>query len=312
MHDHAHGSSGRADRRWLAGALALIVLFMVGEVIAGVAAHSLVLISDAGHMLTDAFALAVAVIAARIAQRPARGAYTYGFARVDALSGQANGITLLLLAVWFTVSAIRHLIHPESVAGGVVAIVAVAGLIVNGAATALAMRADRESLNVRGAVAHLVTDGWAFAATMVAGLVVLFSGWDRADAIATLCVAALMAWTGGQLVRAAGRVFLEAAPPGVDPHEIGRVLAAVDGVDQIHDLHIWLIGPGEPAVSAHVLVQPPFDCHEVSARMRSLLGQDYGIGHVTLQADHADAATHLADECADAHGEVHISPGRAG
>jgi cobalt-zinc-cadmium efflux system protein len=292
----------------LLGALALIVAFMAAEIVAGLLAHSLVLISDAGHMLTDAVALGIVVIAARIARRPAQGAYTYGYVRVDALSGQANGITLILLAVWFTVESIRRLLHPGDVAGGVVTVVALVGLVVNLAATMLVTRADRTSLNVRGAVAHLVTDVWAFAATFVAGLVILLSGWSRADAIASLCVAALMAWTGGSLVRAAGRVFLEAAPPGLDPHLLGTALAAIEGVREVHDLHIWQIGPGEPAVSAHVLVQPPFDCHEVSGRLRELLARGYGISHVTLQADHADAPTHLADDCADAHGEVHISP----
>lgn len=308
VHDHAHRPGGSADRRWLLGALALILAFMAGEIVAGLLAHSLALITDAGHMLTDAVALGIAVVAARIAQRPARGAYTYGFVRVDALSGQANGITLLLLAVWFTVEAVRRLVHPGHVAGGVVTVIALVGLLVNLAATMLVSRADRGSMNIRGAVAHLVTDVWAFAATLVAGVVILLSGWTRADAVASLCVAALMAWTGGGLVRAAGRVFLEAAPPGLDPQDLGGALAAVEGVTEVHDLHIWLIGPGEPAVSAHVLVRPTFDCHEVSGRLRALLAQTYGVGHVTLQADHADAATHLADDCADAHGEVHVSP----
>ena len=281
---------------------------MAGEIVAGLLAHSLALITDAGHMLTDAVALGIAVVAARISQRPARGAYTYGFVRVDALSGQANGITLVLLAVWFAVEAIRRLLHPGHVAGGVVTVVAMVGLLVNLAATVLAAKADRDSLNIRGVVAHLVTDVWAFAATLVAGVVIVLSGWTRADAVASLCVAALMAWTGGALVRAAGRVFLEAAPPGLDPSDLGGALAAVEGVGEVHDLHLWLIGPGEPAVSAHVLVRPSFDCHEVSARLRSLLAETYGVEHVTLQADHADAATHLADDCANAHGEVHISP----
>jgi cobalt-zinc-cadmium efflux system protein len=306
---HDHRPAADADRRWLLSALALILAFMVAEVVAGVVAHSLVLISDAGHMVTDAVALLVAVVAAKIAKRPAQGAYTFGFARVDALSGQANGITLVLLAVWFVVEAVRRLVHPGDVRGGVVTVVAVVGIAVNLAASAFAARADRSSLNVRGAVAHLITDVWAFAATFVAGLIVLATGWTRADAIASLVVAALMAWTGGRLVRAAGRVFLEAAPPGLDPHLLGVALAGVQGVSELHDLHIWQIGPGETAISAHVLVQPSFDCHEVSSRLRALVGTEYNIGHVTLQADHADAATHLAEDCADSHGEVHVSPG---
>src|SRR4051794_13441077 len=244
-HGHSHAPSGATDRRWLLAALAAITAFMAAEVVAGLLAHSLALLADAGHMLTDAAALLLAVVASRIAERPARGAYTYGFARVDALSGQANGITLLLLAVWFTIEGIRRLVAPSSVHGGVVALVAGIGVAVNIVATLLASCADRRSLNVQGVIAHLVTDIWAFLATLVAGLVILGTGWTRADPIASLLVAALMAWTGSRLVRAAGRVFLEAAPRGLDPQLLGAELAAIDGVAQVHDLHVWVIGSSD-------------------------------------------------------------------
>ncbi|MDT4942703.1 MAG: cobalt-zinc-cadmium efflux system protein, partial [Pseudonocardiales bacterium] len=237
----AHPAPGAGDRRWLLAALGVVVVFMAAEVTAGLLAHSLALVADAGHMLTDAAALLLAVIASRLAERPARGAYTYGFARVDALSGQANGITLLLLAAWFTVEGVRRLVDPPSVHGGVVAVVAALGVLVNLVATGLASRANRASLNVKGVLAHLVTDVWAFVATLVAGLVVLGTGWSRADAVASLLVAALMAWTGVILVRAAGRVFLEAAPKGVDPLALGAELAAMAGVAQVHDLHVWVL-----------------------------------------------------------------------
>ncbi len=307
-HDHAHAPSSRADRRWLLAALALVLAFMAGEIVAGLVAHSLALLADAGHMLTDAAALALAVVASRIAERPARGAYTYGFARVDALSGQANGITLVLLAIWFVIEGVRRVVHPAPVVGGVVALVAVAGALVNAAATWLAGRADRRGLNIRGVLAHLMTDVWAFAATFVAGIVVLVTGWLRADAVATFVVAVLMAWTGTRLVRDAGRVFLEAAPAHVDPGELGATLAGTGGVAEVHDLHVWSIGVSDTALSAHVLVDPEHDCHEVSGRLRTLLGERYGIGHVTLQADHADAPTHDVEHCADAHGRVHTAP----
>jgi cobalt-zinc-cadmium efflux system protein len=306
-HAHAHERSANADRRWLAAALAVVLAFMVAEVIAGLLAHSLALITDAAHMLSDAAALAVAIVAARIAQRPPRGAFTYGFARVDALSGQLSGITLVLLAIWFAVEAVVRLVHPTDVHGGAVVIVAVVGIGVNLVATGLAGRADRASLNIRGVVAHLVTDVWAFAATAVAGGVVLATGWTRADPVASLVVAAVMAWTGARLVQAAGRVFLEAAPTGVDPHALGEELAAVDGVAEVHDLHVWEIGAGETALSAHVLVRSSHDCHEVAGRLREGLRAGHGIGHVTLQTDHAGTAEHGADNCADAHGAVHTA-----
>jgi cobalt-zinc-cadmium efflux system protein len=294
----------------LLGALGVIVAFMAAEVVAGLLAHSLALIADAGHMLTDAAALLLAVIASRLAERPARGAYTYGFARVDALSGQANGITLLLLAAWFTFEGIRRLVDPAAVHGGVVAVVALVGVMVNVVATWLASRADRTSLNIKGVLAHLVTDLWAFVATLVAGLVVLGTRWTRADPIASLLVAALMAWTGVYLVRAAGRVFLEAAPKGLDPQALGDELASVDGVAEVHDLHVWVLGSAAAAMSAHVLVRPDFDCHEVAAELRSRIADGHGIDHVTLQVDHEEQQLHDADSCADPHGVVHISPGQ--
>ena len=177
----------------------------------------------------------------------------------------------------------------------------------------LARRADRRSLNVRGVVAHLLTDAWAFAATLTAGIVVVTTGWTRADALASMAVGLLMTWTGAGLVRAAGRVFLEAAPAGVDPVALGSALAAVDGVAEIHDLHVWQIGSAETAASAHVLVVPRYDCHDVSSRLRAMFARDYGIGHVTLQVEHADrpdargTPAHHADHCASSHGETHVA-----
>jgi cobalt-zinc-cadmium efflux system protein len=227
---------------------------------------------------------------------------------VDALSGQANGITLLLLAVFFAVEGSRRLADPSGVHGGVVAIVAGVGVVVNIAATLLAGRAGRRSLNVQGVVAHLASDVWAFAATLAAGVVILATGWTRADPIASLLVAVIMAVTGGRLVRAAGRVFLEAAPHGLDPDRLGAELAAMIGVAQVHDLHVWVLGSNEAAMSAHVLVQPSFDCHEVAEALRLRLGEAHGIEHVTLQVDHEEHQGHDADTCADAHGTVHTSP----
>jgi cobalt-zinc-cadmium efflux system protein len=307
-HDHGSHATGAADRRWLLASLGVILVFMVAEVVAGLLAHSLALVADAGHMLTDAAALGLAVLASRIAERPARGAFTYGFARVDALSGQANGITLVLLAVWFVIEGVRRLLDPADVQGGVVVAIAAVGGLVSVLATWLAGRADRSGLNVRGVLAHLLNDVWAFGATLLSGVVILTTGWRPADAIATFVVAALMAWTGVGLVRAANRVFLEAAPHDADPGEIGPALVASDGVAEVHDLHVWMIGAGETALSAHVLVDREHDCHAVSAHLRDLLAARYGIGHVTLQADHADAAAergHRAEQCVDAHGIVH-------
>jgi cobalt-zinc-cadmium efflux system protein len=309
-HHHAHAPATPGGRRWLLGAFVLIAAFMVGEVIAGVLAHSIALITDAGHMLTDALALLLAYVAARIAERPPRAQFTYGFARVDALSGHFNGLTLLLLAGWFVAESVRRLISPPSVHGGVVTVVAMVGVAVNLVATWLAAQADRESLNVRGVIAHLVTDIWAFVATAVAGLVVVVSGWTRADAVASLVVAALMIVTGGRLVRATAYVLLNSAPPGLDPAVMGGKLAAVDGVVEVHDLHVWQLGPRDVAMSAHVLVRDGADCHDVSGALRRVLHDDYGIDHSTVQVDHANALTGEREHCVDPHGDVHV--GRSG
>ena len=226
---HSHGVSADADRRYLKAALALIAAFMLGEVVVGVLAKSLALISDAGHMLTDAASLVLALVAMGLAARPAKGALTFGFKRAEILSAQANGITLLGLGAVFSYEAVRRLISPPSVEGGIVLVTALVGIVVNVLAAWLISRANRSSLNVEGAYQHILNDAWAFIATALAGLVVLLTGFNRADAIATLVVAALMFHAGYGLVRESGRIFLEAAPAGLDPDAIGAELAAVPG-----------------------------------------------------------------------------------
>ena len=289
-HDHAHRASPDADWRWLAAAGALIVLFMVGEVAAGVVAHSLALLSDAAHMLTDAAAIGLAIVTTKIAGRPARGGYTYGLRRLEILSAQANGITLVLLAVWLAYEAIRRLITPHPVGGGLMLTVALVGVAVNVAASLLLARAnaasDRRSLNMEGAVAHVLTDLYAFAATVVAAIIILATGFSRADPIATLVVVALMLRAGSGLIRESGRIFLEAAPADIDPSALGAAMVARPHVAEVHDLHVWAITTGMPAASAHVLVEPRQDCHAVRADLEALLARDFGISHLTLQVDH--------------------------
>jgi cobalt-zinc-cadmium efflux system protein len=286
-HGHQHGPTGTTDRRLLAAALALIVGLMAGEVVAGLAARSLALLSDAAHLLTDAAALVLALVAMRLAVRPPRGGYTYGLRRAEILSAQANGLTLLLLAVWLAVEAVRRLVHPPVVRGGLMLATALAGAAVNVAATWLISRADRRSLNIQGAFQHILTDLYAFLATAVAGLVIVLTGFGRADGIATLLVAALMIRSAAGLLRTSGRVLLEAAPTGLDPGRLGAALAGVAGVREVHDLHVWQIGTDQPALSAHVLVAADRNCHETRRALEDLLHDGYGIRHTTLQVDHA-------------------------
>lgn len=300
---HGHGHPATADRRWLIAALALIVAFMVAELVVGLLAGSLALITDAAHMLTDAVSIVLALLAIRLAARPAWGSFTFGLRRAEILSAQVNGITLLLLAAWFTYEGVHRLVDPVPVEGGPVLVTALVGIVVNVAATWCVSRANRSSLAVEGAYQHILNDLFAFIATAVAGLVVLLTGFTRADAIAALLVAVLMVKAGWDLVRESGRVFLEAAPRGVDPDAIGAELAALPGVSQVHDLHIWEITSGHPALSAHVLVADGADCHDVQRGVERLLHEQRGITHTTLQVDHDPVG---ADpHCQDAHGPTH-------
>jgi cobalt-zinc-cadmium efflux system protein len=283
------GSTATSDRRHLGAALALIVAFMVVEVVVGILASSLALVSDAGHMLTDAAALVLALFAAGLAAQPARGNLTYGLRRVEILSAQANGITLLLLAVWFGYQGGHRLLHPSGVVGGLVLATALAGIVVNLAVASLLRRGQRMSLNVEGAFLHVLSDLFAFIATAAAGLVVVLTGWTRADAVATILVAALMAWTGSGLVRESWRVFLEAAPRGIDVGQVDSDLHGINGVVEVHDLHVWEVTSGFPALSAHVLVAPGLDCHERRESITALLVDRYGITHSTLQVDHPES-----------------------
>jgi cobalt-zinc-cadmium efflux system protein len=259
---------------------------MVLEVLAGVLAHSLALISDAAHMLTDAFALALSLLALRLAARPARGAMTWGLRRVEVLSAQANGLTLGLLTVVIAYEAAWRLVHPPRVSAWPMVAVALAGILVNGLATVALASAGRQSMSVEGSYQHILTDLFAFIGTALAGIVILLSGFERADPIASLIVAALMARSSYGLLRDSARVFLEAAPVGLDPREIGRALAGSLHVVEVHDLHVWELAPGFAALSAHVLVDAGSDCHAVRRELEVLLRERFGLDHTTLQVDH--------------------------
>jgi cobalt-zinc-cadmium efflux system protein len=276
-----------ADRRWLRVALGLIAAFMVAEVVVGVLAQSLALISDAAHMLTDAFSIVLALVAISLAGRPARGTYTYGLRRVEILSAQANGLTLLLLAAWLTYEAIKRLIHPVQTVGWPVVVTALAGIAVNLAAALAINRANRTSLNVEGAYQHIVTDLYGFIATAVAGLIIVVTGLVRADAIASLLIVALMVKSAYGLLRDSARIFLEAAPAGIDPDALADRLLAQPSIVEVHDLHVWAITSNQPALSAHVLVEPAADCHAARLRLEGLLAREYQLTHTTLQVDHA-------------------------
>jgi cobalt-zinc-cadmium efflux system protein len=285
VHDHHHHHAPDASGTRLGVALGLILGFMVVEVVVGILADSLALLSDAAHMLTDAGAIALALVAARLAQRPAEGGFTFGLKRAEILSAQVNGVTLVALAAVILAEGVRRLIDPPSVDGGPVLVVALAGIVVNLAATRVLAGADRRSLNVEGAFQHVLTDLFAFIATAIAGVVILTTDFVRADGIAALLVAALMLRSGWGLLRESGRVLLEASPRGVDPNEIGRTLASQPHVVEVHDLHVWEVTSGMPSLSAHVTVRAGCDTQSHRRQLADLLRERFGIEHTTLQVE---------------------------
>jgi cobalt-zinc-cadmium efflux system protein len=287
-HGHPHVDvEADMDSRRLAVALGLIVGLLVAEVVAGILGRSLALLSDAAHMLTDAGALALSLVVIRLVRRPAGGNLTFGLRRAEILSAQANGVTLLVLAGLIVYEGIHRLITPPKPAGAVVLGVALAGIAVNLAATAELSRANRSSLNIRGAYLHLLTDLLAFVVTAIAGVLILAARFDRADGIASLVIAAIMLRAAYGLLRDSGRVLLEAAPEGMSVAEIGEAIAAFPHVESVHDLHVWEVSSGFPALSAHVLVHPGDDCHGIRRDLERMLAERFGIEHTTLQVDHS-------------------------
>jgi cobalt-zinc-cadmium efflux system protein len=284
---HDHAVRPDADRRYLAMALGLIVAFLAFEITAAVVGHSLTLLADAGHMLTDVGALAASLVAARLATRPPSETHTYGLKRAEILAAAGNGITLLIVSTLISFEAVVRLIHPQTVHGALLIVVALVGVAVNIAASMTLARADRRSLNVEGAFQHIVTDLYAFIGTLVAGVVIVTTGFARADAVASLVVAVLMVYAGVRLLWQAGRVLMEAAPAGIDPEQVGRALADHPHVVNVHDLHVWEVTSGFPSLSAHVLVHPRDDCHAIRLELEGFLHERFGIDHTTLQVDHA-------------------------
>ncbi|HZS10976.1 MAG TPA: cation diffusion facilitator family transporter [Nitrospirales bacterium] len=275
-----------ADRRYLTIALALIIGFMAFEIIVGVVAHSLALLSDAGHMLTDAGALVLSLFVIRLVQQPVGGKMTYGMRRAEVLSGQANGAVLLVLGVLVIYEAIWRLVRPPDVAAGLMTGVAAVGVVINILAAWILAKANRQSLNVEGSFQHIITDLYAFVGTFIAGVVILMTGFDRADAIASIFVAVLMIRSGVQLQRRALSVLLESAPEDLLPEAVGEAMVRTALVEQVHDLHVWELVPGHPLLSAHVLVGPKADCHAVRRSLEQMLREQFRIDHTTLQVDH--------------------------
>ncbi|MFM7224181.1 MAG: cation diffusion facilitator family transporter [Actinomycetota bacterium] len=281
---------GGIDSRRRALAIALVVNagFLAVEVVGGIAFGSLALLADALHMVADVVALALAYAAVRIALRPPTDRHTFGFARAEVLAAQANAALMLVGTVFITIAAVRRLAHPEAFAAGGVLVVGVIGLLVNvGSAIGLA-RVGGSNLNVRAALWHLASDAGGSLAVIVAALGAAWFGVERLDPIASLLIAALVLVGAAGLLRASAHILLEAAPPGIDTGEVRAALAAADGVEAVHHLHVWTTGSEQAALSAHVVVGEAVSLHDAQARaglLKAMLAERFGIVHATLEVE---------------------------
>jgi len=295
-HDHGHGISENADRRYLVIALALLIAFMITEVIVAFVSGSLALLSDAGHMLTDVGAIGASLWAMNLAARPAAGSWTFGWKRAEILSAAVNGITLLVVSGIVGFEAIRRLIHPPTVDGAPVLVVALIGVVVNLVAAWVLAKANRTSLNVEGAYQHILTDLYGFVGTVVAAVVILTTGYARADAIASLIVVALMLKAARGLLKDSGRVLLEAAPEGIDLAQVRSHLLESDHVHDVHDLHVWTVTSNLPTLSAHVVIDDSCfnDGHapQLLDELQSCLVGHFDVEHSTFQLEPAAHSTH--------------------
>ena len=288
----AHLAEVRArNRRVLGAVLALTLAFTLVEVVGGLLTGSLALLADAAHMLSDTVALTLALVAVWLAGRPSTPDRSFGYQRAEILAALANGVILVALAIWIFVEAWGRLSDPPEVLAGWVALVAVAGLVVNLTAAWILHRGAHDSLNVRAALRHVLADALGSAGVLVAAIVILATGWRYADPIAGAVIGVLVLATSWSVLRDSVHILLEGAPRGLDAGALGRRLTEMPGVVEVHDLHVWTITSGFPALSAHVLVERGDDCHARRRELEDVLLREFGIEHTTLQVDHAGPPT---------------------
>ena len=286
-HDHGNEPGREVDQRALAAVFVLTTVFMVAEVVGGLLTGSLALLADAGHMISDAFSLGVALFAVWLAERPATPNRSFGYKRAEILAALFNGVTLVAISVWIFIEAYRRLWEPPEILGGWMLAVAALGLVVNVAAAFILSRSGGESLNLQGVLRHVVADVLGSVGAIAAALVILTTGWRYADPAISAFIGLLVLASSWKLLRDSSNILLEGTPPGMDASKVGRSMAGLEGIEEIHDLHIWTITSGFPALSAHVLVGREENCHARRRDLEELLAREYGIEHTTLQVDHA-------------------------
>ncbi len=296
-HDHHAHSPRGGGLRW---ALMLTLGFAVVEALGGWWSGSLALLGDAGHMFSDAVALALAALAAVISRRPPSARHSYGLMRAEVIAALLNGLLMLAVVLGIVVEAIRRLQQPQPVSGLIVVGIASVGLVVN-VIVALVLSRGEHDMNTRAALLHVMGDLLGSVAALIAGGVIYYTGWTPIDAILSLAICALILYSTLRLLGDALHVLMEGVPGHLDLNTVGRSLARVPGVESVHDLHIWMLSSGTPALSAHVVLQRMTDWTDILEQMRGMLHERYGIEHVTLQPEIAGAVH-----------RVHIHPARPG
>lgn len=284
MFDHDHHSHEHESGRSLSRALFITLGFAVVEVVGGWMAHSLALLSDAAHMVTDSSALGLAVLAAWFARQPADREHTWGHGRAEALAALANALLTLVLVIGIAWEAVQRLRSPVPVEGGVVLVIAAIGLVFN-LWVLRTLSHGHQTLNTRGAVLHVMGDALGSVAALVSGGVILWTGWTPIDPILSLLICVLVSVSGVRLFNESLNVVMEGVPGHLDLEEIGRSMAATPGVASVHDLHIWQVRSDQIALSAHVVVRDMVDWIPVLSRLNKMLGESHGIQHVTLQPE---------------------------
>jgi cobalt-zinc-cadmium efflux system protein len=287
---HAHGLDRGANLTSLLVALGLNAAYTAGEAIAGALTGSLSLLADAGHNLSDVVALGVAAGAAWLATRPPTPNRTFGFQRAEILAALANAVSLVVIAILIFTAAARRLADPPDVAGGWLIVVAGIGFVVNTVGAAVVFRKGGVDLNLRASFLHLAGDALSSLAVVVAGVVIVATGWFIVDPLVSIGLGVVILASSWSILRDSVLVLLEAAPRGIDVAAIGRRMASHPSVVEVHDLHVWTITSDFPALAAHVIVRPGDDCHQVRRELEHLLGSSFHIDHTTLQVDHRSEA----------------------
>lgn len=286
-HDHGHADRSR-DARALAVVLGLTVVVACLEVAGGLIAGSVALLADAAHMVSDSGSLALALGAVWLARRPPSARMSFGWRRAEILAALANGIALAAVAVWIVIESAGRLADPPGIDALPTLAIGLVGLAVNLAGAAVLWRSGGRSLNVRAALAHVIGDLLGSVGVVVAAILVLSAGWTVADPVAGLVIGALVLVGSWRILRESVEVLLEAAPPGIDIDRVGERMAAAAGVREVHDLHVWTITSGFPALSAHVVVGAAEDCHARRRELAAMLDAEFGIHHSTLQVEHGE------------------------